>query len=264
MRKLFWLVSVFLFAILFGGCVHQSVVDKRKERESKVMAERVELVTSDGVRIVGDFYPARIESLKDEAFEAKGVVLLHMMPAERGSWRQLAEKLVENGLAALAIDLRGHGESTETLEGKRLDYRQFTDKQHQKSIEDVRTAVSWLMKEREVAKEQILLVGASIGANLALQYLQENPQVGKAVLISPGLDYRGIKTEPLIGSLTPTQKIFIVVGRGDADAYQSSEKLNALASVEKRLKVVDSEAHGTDLFEAEPSLMEEVAFWLGG
>lgn len=54
---------------------------------SQAMPERVELKAGDGISIVGDYYAPAVSS-------ARGVLLLHMMPATRASWQALAGKLV--------------------------------------------------------------------------------------------------------------------------------------------------------------------------
>ena len=67
---------------------------------------RVEFTTSDGVQIVGDFYLP-----KKPVEKLPAVILLHMYDSNRRAWDTLAPELQKAGLAVLAIDLRGHGES---------------------------------------------------------------------------------------------------------------------------------------------------------
>ncbi|MDZ4296063.1 MAG: alpha/beta fold hydrolase, partial [Patescibacteria group bacterium] len=87
------------------------------------MAERVTFSTADGVAIVGDHYAGPTGL-------SPAVVLLHMLPAERASWAGLARALQAEGFQALAIDLRGHGESVhQHLNGSPpavLDYKKFS------------------------------------------------------------------------------------------------------------------------------------------
>lgn len=73
--------------------------------------ERVSFTTKDGVRIVGDFYDAS----QPEASKPPFVILLHMYQKDRTSWAPLIEELVKDNISVLAIDLRGHGESTELV-----------------------------------------------------------------------------------------------------------------------------------------------------
>ena len=128
---------------------------------------QITLTTNDEVLVVGDRYGTDTPS-------ERGALLLHMMPAVRESFREFGTKLAGHGIGALAIDLRGHGGSTRRVDGEGksvLDFRTFSDSDHQASIHDVRAALAY-MRKRGIGS--IALVGASIGANLALQALAED------------------------------------------------------------------------------------------
>src|SRR3989344_3233290 len=150
--------------------------------------EKVWFETKDAarVRIAGNYW---------KGTEAKGVILLHMMPATKESWNEFAELLLKNGFQVLAIDLRGHGESTQTEGGaETIDYKNFSDEEHQASINDVLVAREFLI-EKGISPENIFVGGASIGANLVLEYFAENADAIAGFSLSPGLDYRGGQAE---------------------------------------------------------------------
>lgn len=204
--------------------------------------EKIYLATSDKVKIAANFYPV--------AGPEGWILYVHMMPATKESWNDLARALQELGYEGLAIDLRGHGESDEGPNG----YRNFSDEEHQRSILDVEAAVDYLIRDRLAAKEKIYLVGASIGANLSLQYLSEHPEFTKAVLLSPGLDYRGIQTEPMAKKLRANQKVFFASSRDDGSNAEENEQLSRLASTEVNIKIYPTAGHGTTILEKEPEL----------
>lgn len=225
------------------------------------MIQRISFETNDGVVIVGNWYPVEAA--------ARGALLLHMMPATKESWEKLAQELNKRGIAALAIDLRGHGESikkqivdsgSEDSGTNDLNFQRFSDAKHQESIRDIQAAVEWLAAQ-ELEKGQIFLTGASIGANLALQYASDTPEIKKIVLLSPGLDYRGVKTEPAISLLTPDSLLRVVVARGDDYAATSSKKLKDRRPT-TMLTLLDGSAHGTDLFDDHPEVLTEIADFL--
>lgn len=214
------------------------------------MAETVRFITADGVEIVGDY-------LSSEP-GAPVVLLLHMMPADRTSWRPFADRLRTAGYGSLAIDLRGHGESVN--QGNRtLNYKQFGDAEHQASIRDVEAAASFL-KER--GSGQVMLAGASIGANFALQYLKEHPEVPAAILLSPGANYRGIKTEPFMRALAPHQRVLFAASREDEYSFETIQALAAVKSEGVTKVEFDGLGHGTTMFERKQELMDEVISWL--
>lgn len=212
------------------------------------MHENITLTAKDGIRLAGDYYPGKGES---------GVVLLHMMPATRVSWVDFAKKLQESGWHIAAIDFRGHGESDKGPNG----YRSFTDEEHQKKIFDVEAAAGFLVSKR-VARLHI--IGASIGANLALQYISEHETARSAILLSPGLDYRGIKINVIADSIRPDQAVLLAASEGDMYSYNSVKildiKIKKLS--DHLIKLLTGSAHGTDMFRESPLLMGELISWL--
>src|SRR3989344_5505125 len=221
--------------------------------------ERIKFLTKDGVEIYGLYAEA-------ESKNAPAVLLLHMMPAVKESWKEFQEKLREAGFQSLAIDLRGHGESI-WKNGARIDYKNFTDAEQQEKILDVETAMRFLAGQG-AESESVAVTGASIGANLALQYQAEHSEIKAVVLLSSGVDYKGIKTEPLAMRVLPEQSVFLsgakedVRSSGSSCADAASILFNILPARDKKLKVFDGPEHGTDLFTAHPELMDEIVNWL--
>lgn len=198
------------------------------------------LTTKDGVGIACDYYPAP---------RAMGyLVLLHMMPATKESWKEFAEEAAGQGFASIAIDLRGHGQSDSGPEG----YNAFSDEEHQQSIKDVEAAVEFL-KTQGAVLETITLIGASIGANLAVWYLAERPDIRSAVCLSAGENYRGIILPTLIQKLSVGQKLLMFASKDDVrnggdNASVNTRMVSAVpARVEKELVIFDRGGHGTDL-----------------
>lgn len=218
--------------------------------EPTTMHQRIEFKTQDGVALVGDYYaPA--------GSWPRGLLLLHMMPADRASWRAFAEKMQAGGWPVLAVDLRGHGESQGGPEG----YRKFSDAEHQASRFDVEAGAEFL-KSKGVL--ELALGGASIGANLAFGYLAEHPEARSVFLLSPGLDYRGVRTEDAARSLRSGQAVYFAASRDDVYSAESAERLHGItpAGAAKAIRLFDAAGHGTAMFEREPSFMDEVAAWL--
>lgn len=220
---------------------------------SSVVAERVTILTPDRVQLVGDFVAAQ---------GTAAALLLHMMPAHRKSWVRFASALQTAGISSLAIDLRGHGESR-SQDGRALDYQQFSDVEHQASRQDVQASLAFL-ESRGIAREHIGLVGASIGANLALQQLADDPALPAAVLLSPGLDYRGVETGSAVARLRPHQTISLVASREDTYSAQSVEELARRSPVRYQLKLLDNAGHGTTMFDHAPDLIAALVRWLRG
>jgi pimeloyl-ACP methyl ester carboxylesterase len=225
-----------ILLLLLAACSGAATPAPQPEKTTSDIA----LETSDGVKIAGTFYtPA--------AIEAPGIVLLHMLGRKRGDWDVFARQLQEAGYAVLAIDLRGHGES----EGKR-DWQAMTT--------DAASAVTYLRSRAEVNGDRIALIGASIGANIALNAAAGDPQIKGAVLLSPGLDYRGVTTEDAVKTLGD-RPLLIVASEEDSYAADSSKTLAAQAKAASLL-MLSQQGHGTQMLGKDNGLEATILDWL--
>ncbi|MEK7540013.1 MAG: alpha/beta fold hydrolase [Patescibacteria group bacterium] len=215
--------------------------------------EKVTFTTQDGVKLVGNYFsPA--------APATTGVLCLHMMPETKESWTKLAELLAAQGRQVLAIDERGHGESV-WRDDQKLNYQQFSDAEQQAKRLDVEAALQW-MQSQGVQLSQCLVIGASIGANLALDVLVRFSQLPAAVLLSPGQDYRGVQTDTAITQLKPDQHVLLVASRDDEYSFESVERLDQLSKTPHETWRLERAGHGTHMFAAEPDLMQKVVRWI--
>lgn len=216
-------------------------------QSNSTMPRRIEFTTQDGVTIVADWYPV--------SGATKTTLLVHMLPATKESYVVLAKKLNAAGISALAIDLRGHGDSVNGPAG-RLNYQDFSSAQHLASIADLDAALDWF-NQQGFSADKISVIGASIGANLSLQAAADHPEIMKIVLLSPGLDYHGVQTEPFITKLSETVQVLLISSEGDGYSADSVRRLKELRPV-SQLKLLPGSAHGTDLFQEVPSLPDEI------
>lgn len=210
--------------------------------------QKVKLTTEDGVELTGLWW---------DTGGTRSVLLLHMMPSTKESWIPLAEKLAENGLNVLAIDFRGHGESGGG------DYKNFSAEEHQQYVLDAVECLKFL--KLKYPDTEIVLAGASIGANVCLRLQVRNDLLQRSVLLSPGVNYHGIRGGELAEQLghTPYEPdVLVVSSRDDAGNLDESasivDKLNGRGS----LVSYDTGGHGTDLFVSHPELLETVKSFL--
>jgi len=120
--------------------------------------------------------------------------------------------------------------------------------------------VKFLIDEK--GPSSIFLVGASIGANLAIQYMANHTRIIAGAILSPGLDYRGVKPELFIKNLDEDQAIYLAASEDDKYSADSAKELYNLAKTAKKLKLLRNAGHGTDMFNANPDLMDEIIDWL--
>lgn len=218
--------------------------------------EKIFFETSDGVRIAANYFPVD----KSRYPEPLGwAIFAHMMPAVKESWNELAKMMQNNGYEGIAVDLRGHGES----QGGTGGFRTFSPAEHQKSIMDIAAAAA-LLEKHGSSPDKTVLIGASIGANLSLQYMAEHTEVRTAVLFSPGLDYHGIRTEKMAGKLKAGQKI-LFIGSDDDDG--NSEEIKQLITrlpdgVIKKNVLYENGGHGTDILKKHPETEDAILNFL--
>lgn len=211
--------------------------------------EKITFKTRDGVTITGNYF-------KPQRKQAPVFLLLHMMPATRESWNEFASIIQKNGYAALAIDMRGHGESTDR-NGVMLDYKEFKDEEHRSSMNDIASAREFLAGKSEVDISRIAIAGASIGANLALWQASIDRDVRLIMLLSPGLNYRGILAEELAARFKGY--VYILASEGDTKAADSSRKLATVFSGETKMEILKGDLHGTNMFN--PEIMNDLLKW---
>jgi len=208
--------------------------------------EKINLTTEDQKNISANFFPAETNDL--------GVILVHQMRKSKESYDNFAPKLVKEGFNALAIDMRGHGQSWG-------DRAQFSDAEYGNIILDIKAAVKFLKSKNPDMK--INLVGASISANNVLKYAQiEN--VVSIIALSPGLDYHGVMPEESVKNNSASPTLFVATD-GDTYSRDSVQKLfsDSPLSVEgKEMIIYDNNAHGTDIFDTNAELMNKIIEWL--
>ena len=215
----------------------------------------VDFRTKDNIKIVGDFFDAK--SLPAGRQGKKSIILLHILPGLRGDFNELSEILWQNGYNVLNIDERGHGES-EAWPGEMGSWQEYTERDFDKMIYDVEAAADWLKKR--FSETDLAVIGGSIGANLAILY-GAKIQPKAVVALSPGINYKGIKTE--IASRNFRKNILIVASRDDSYSFESSERLFEISAADKKEFIkYENAGHGTRMFNSEPELKQRILDFL--
>ncbi len=204
-------------------------------------AEEVTLAAVDGLVIVSSFFPGI------GAGPRPAVILLHMNGHDRTDWTPFANQLAERGYAAMAVDMRGHGET-----GGEKDW--------DKVAGDLGLVMDYLVGREDVDGARIGAAGASIGANMSLVLAAAEPAIKTAVLLSPGENYLGVTTFDRIVEYGD-RPLLVVASQEDKVATVSSENLFNLARGDAGIIGYDGAGHGTDMFDAEPDLAGEILDW---
>ncbi len=187
----------------------------------------VSFPSADGVRLEG--------RLIGEGRVA--VVLSHMRPADQRSWWPFAEELAEAGYLVLTYDFRGYcpGGVGGCSEGGR-DLGEIW--------RDVLGAIAFVRSE---GARRVVLLGASMGGTASLvAAAQEGISVEAVVTLSAPASFEGMVADADLLSRIDAAKLFIA-GTGDGTAARDAEALYAASPPPKRVEILTTDAHGTDI-----------------
>jgi alpha-beta hydrolase superfamily lysophospholipase len=201
--------------------------------------------TTDDVMIAGSLYlPAR---------PGPAVILLHALSRTREDWQSVATRLSDAGFVTLAIDLRGHGASGPLPGSASLE--DLTG-----MVADVKAARAFLATRREVSPNRIGIAGASIGANLAILYAAGDPTVRSLVLLSPGLDYRGLRPEAALMKYGDRPAL-LVASQEDSYSTNSARRFAKSGLGVRELRILDGAGHGTAMIARQSDLAASLVDW---
>ena len=249
---------VAVVAVVLPGGLPLSAQEKKAKDAPPAEPEEVSLKTEDGVKLVLTYFPGT------KSRESIPVILLHAYKGSRQDYVKeggLAPYLQEKlGCAVVVPDLRGHGESKsqKTLVHNKekqieLNAKDFKANDFDAMVtQDLRAVKDFLWKKNN--KEQLnidkmVVVGTEMGGALALNFalydslgyeqrtvaygpLKLGRFVKAAVLISPDLSFRGVRTAQALGSayLKANLPVLIVVGKDNRARFADAEKLYGIFS----------------------------------
>lgn len=210
----------------------------------------VSFSTSDGVTIRATLRAAASP-------EAPLVILVHQLGGTRAEWEPLTERLAQHpAIAVLALDLRGHGESTEGPDGSTVAWRELDNAGLTRTADDVLAAIEFVRSESSgVRPSRIGLVGSSIGSTAVVAAAARSSGLGPIIAISPGRAYRGFD------AITPALELaghpfLAVVAREEPDSVETAQAMARITSTEAL--VVDGSDHGVALLRAHPEVLDRV------
>ncbi len=231
-----------ILLILVVGCTKETTKGESSEELTRAGngGKEMMIISEDRINIKATFYPRKSK---------EAVILVHMLDSNRKSYNEFA-RLLNEAYGVISLDSRGHGESD-------LNWKDFTEKDFNNMVKDIKSARDFLA---EKGFKDIYLVGASIGANTVLNYAVTDNSVAKIVLLSPGLNYRGVAIDKSIKEYT--KSILLISSKEDGYSFSSSEKLFRDSVGDKKFLRLENAGHGTNMFK-ETNLMANIIKWMG-
>ncbi|RMF51349.1 MAG: alpha/beta fold hydrolase [Chloroflexota bacterium] len=179
---------------------------------------------------------------------APAVLLLHDADATKEAWLQVARTLQASGLNAIALDLRGFGESSGTPSWTR-------------SVQDVIAVLERLRSLPNLDPNRLYVLGIGAGANIAFSSCASASFCRAAALISPLPVLEGVPLEAASAAYG-ARRLLIAYGREDARSAAAVTSLAANLAGERRILPYEGAARGMILLESQPNLIEIIARWL--
>ena len=208
--------------------------------------QRVTFRTDDGVTIAATWY-------EPSERPAPAVILVHMLHRSRRDWDPVAARLASEGIGALAIDLRGHGDSVGGVASSDPpDYSSM--------VRDVAAARRYLATRGDVQASRVGIAGASLGANLAALEAANDPGVASLALLSPSMDYRGLRIEAAMRKYG-TRPALLVASDDDPYATRSMHDLQKGAGGKRESLALSHAGHGTVMLGRDADLTRALVDW---
>jgi alpha-beta hydrolase superfamily lysophospholipase len=204
--------------------------------------QRVSFRTDDGLTLAGTWY-------EPSTRPAPAVILVHMLQKSRRDWDQFASRLANEGIGALAFDLRGHGESP----GSAQEYAAM--------VHDVRAARRFVASRSDVAPTRIAIAGASIGASLAALAASDDASVAALVLLSPTMDYRGLRIDAAIKKFGG-RPVLLVASDDDGYAMRTVRDVQKAGGGVRESMLLSRAGNGTAMLASDPDLGRRLLEWL--
>lgn len=209
-------------------------------------SQRVGFRADDGVQLAATWYepPSR---------PAPAVILLHMLSRTRRDWEPVASRLASEGVGALIVDFRGHGDSGGYV--TRAEPPDFAS-----LVLDVKAARRYLAGRTDVQQSRVGIGGASLGANVAVLHAAGDGSVASLALLSPSLDYRGLRVEKALGQYG-ARPALLVASDDDPYAMRSVRELQKAGGGLREPLILSHAGHGTMMLSRDSELGRRLVDW---
>lgn len=206
-----------------------------------VEPETIVLRAEAGVFLVGDFY--LVDPLSPT------VILLHQLYTNRTSWESVTEVLLGAHYNVLAVDLRGYGESSGSINWH-------------KAVGDTQLWFDWLRTEAGVRGDAISTMGSSMGSTLAIVGCANDALCKTSIAISPGWDYYGIILGDALSIGMKDRPMMILYAERDRWPALGMPEIEEVATGLLEINTFPANAHGMDVLKQHEETLPLILSWL--
>jgi len=233
MRK--WLLSglivILIGFILANAYSVQSLAASATKTSTPPPPKGASIPMADGLVVKGDYY---VPTTGDKLPAA---LLLHQYGGSSYDWKDFANLLVKKGYAVLAVDLRGQGLTKGDANWKLAQ-------------SDTVALMGWLRNQPNIDPKRVVVMGASVGANLALRGCADDDACHVAIALSPGLSFYGVVAKDALSDMK-NKNILMAAAQQDQQSGEATKYLTLYASATVNVMTrvyASSVMHGMGLF----------------
>lgn len=205
-------------------------------------ALKLYISTSDRL-LIGRYYPATVRRLGISA------LLLPSETETQDAWpADFLTQLQSGGYSALTLDLRGFG-----LTGGQADWS--------KTPTDAQTALQYLHAQPNIDSNSSIVIGAGVGATIALSACASDPGCQTAVLISPRLSIHNLSTQNMLKAFG-AKRALMIVAAAEGAAVNDATALDKAATGPHRLQFFGGHTDALALLNTHPEVGKAILDWL--
>lgn len=212
------------------------------------------ITTKDGIKISA-FYKYK----KTQLAFMPAIVLIHQGGSSKEEWLALplVNKLIEEGYAVLAYDVRQHGTSGKD---KGTLYDLFNNPK--RAPLDLLAIINFLKNEEHIDYNRIGILGASIGANLACAASASDKYAVKSIVAMSAKTGASQNLSGMQRTIHP-KNAFYIASEGDQKGMRVkwAKELYNLTTGKRQIKIVTGNKHGSFMIKEQPSLEKSIIEW---
>lgn len=189
-------------------------------------------------------------------------VFLHSLGYSSDYWGNLTKKFVDEGIATLVIDLRGHGESLYDSNFRIQSWIYYTEKNYANYPEDISEILKYVgMNYKNISTTDYTIIGADVGANTAILTSEKmNNKPNCMVLMSPSEKFKGLYTPIALANMGPVP-ILAVVSHKDRYFLNEAMGLEKFAQGSYQIKQYPVGGTGMMMLKANPYMADDIVKW---
>ena len=191
------------------------------------------------------------------------VILAHQFQSTRSGWKPLVDRLNSAGLATLAMDLRGHGESIwkggQTVAISSDYMASAKDVEFGRIPADIIQVAAWARRQPRIDPRRLALAGSSLGAFASLVAASTLPPLA-VLAVSPAGNgaFQTAAGNPLVADVEAAHSaVLVMAAADDLEAASNATLLQSIPGVYAR--IVAGGDHGFAFLPGDVDLM---AGWL--